>query len=148
MPITRLNVSIKKPDLKEKLFEAVKKLGYKSVAEWFVEAAEKAILEAEGKTSDTPTTTERVRLAERIIMLQDKADKLKTKIKNFPLLKQLYQDVGGKLDLSNLEETLPKLYQTYNNPVEVALFEQYARLKKEIAHLQNKLEKETEKIKV
>ena len=145
MPITRLNVSIKKPDLKEKLFEAVKKLGYKSVAEWFVEAAEKAILEAEGKTSETPTT-ERVRLAERIIMLQDKADKLKTKIKNFPLLKQLYRDVGGRLDLSNLEETLPKLYQAYNNPVEVALFEQYARLKKEIAHLQNKLEKETEKI--
>ncbi len=59
MPITRLNVSIKKPDLKEKLFETVKKLGYKSIAEWFVEAAEKAILEAECKTSKTPTTTER-----------------------------------------------------------------------------------------
>ncbi len=139
----RIDIHVGDPVFKERFLEALRRLGYKSVAEWFHEQARKTIAEAEG----TPDSPIRLELAKKIEELKNKADKLKTKIGGeFQALKQIWVEVGGKLDLSNMEETIPKFYKACSDPVKATFFEEYAKLKKQIANLEKQLKKETEKI--
>ena len=113
---------------KDSLEAAVKKLGYRSINQWFNIQAERMIAEAEGRKKD-PEMAVLIRASQLSIQIEALRKHLK---KDIPRLRQLYLRFGGKPDLSNLDDPSlwAKMYEAYEF-AKVAAYKRLLHLRKE-----------------
>jgi len=137
----RITLYLGEAGSKNRLEAAVKALGYPSVSNWVQEQVKDAIAEANGQTTECPTTS-RMTLVKRLSATEEQAEKLGKKLGDkLPRLRELYVEAGGSLNnIDNLDEVLPKLYVEPQMEIStIAIFEQYARLKKQVFETKQRL---------